>query len=64
METINTNEMVRQIRDQLYEQTKHLSDDELIAYYHQTAQRVMEMANETLRQWQIRKVSDQHVVAS
>jgi len=57
METINT------IRDQLYEQTKHLSDDELIAYYHQTAQRVMEMANETLRQWQSRKVSDRQVVA-
>jgi DNA repair protein RadC len=64
METINTNEMVRQIRDQLYEQTKHLSDDELIAYYHQTGQRVMEMANETLRQWQSREGANQTAVAS
>ncbi len=50
METIKVNEMLRTLRDQLYEQTKHLTDDELIAYYHQTAQRVTKEATEKIRQ--------------
>jgi len=42
METIKVNEMIRQIRDENYERTKHLSNEELIAYFHETAKRVNE----------------------
>jgi hypothetical protein len=50
METIKINELLRTLRDDLYEQTKHLTNDELIAYYHQTAQRVTQEATEKIRQ--------------
>jgi len=42
METIKINEMLRQIRDSNYERTKHFSDQELMAYFHETAIRVHE----------------------
>lgn len=50
METIKINELLRTLRDDLYEQTKHLTNDELIVYYHQTAQRVTKEATEKIRQ--------------
>jgi L-lactate utilization protein LutC len=40
METIKVNEMIRQIREANYERTKHLSNEELITYFHETAKRV------------------------
>ena len=50
METIKVNEMVRQIREANYERTKHLSNEELITYFHETAKRVHEEIYQSRKQ--------------
>ena len=38
--TFDAVKMVREIRDKMYQKTKHMSSEELMQYYHRASQRI------------------------
>ena len=58
METneFKTMEMVRRIRDAQYERTKHMSNEEKLAYYEEQSQALMEQLSDLIEEWQQERI--------
>ena len=54
---INALEMVRQIRDQQYEQTKSMNNVEKRGYYRQKAQSLIAQLQSLIRKWRKKMVA-------
>lgn len=54
---INALDMVRQIRDQQYEQTKSMDESEKRGYYQQKSQTLISQLQNLIRKWRKRMIA-------